>query len=670
MTILARVSCALLAACSAGTTASSHAELGLASGDDGDDFCAEPVAQVPLDAPPYVPDPLSDLVLAGALTPDGTQVQFVGEPSATIWTAQLVVDLGGPLDGEPDQRTWADVTSHGNRLRVITYWTPKAYRNPRGYLVLDAGRRSLDEVELIEELQIRLDNGGNATIAPLGFELVAEHGGVELDQKPAGAGYAAPPGSCAEAALVHYGPIPFGMPPIHPPIVHGCIPEHCELVMLAWIHVHHNVWRADQMFELMEGLTPLQRSFVWGQPGLDQNKDPIGAGDGADPSSPEYWYGPFSNHRFLAIKQAIEKYWRILRTAETADGAIDIRLQCPYGYPENACVGGPYGHHFVKGWVNICNNALVDGKNSFGGDLLASVTATVRHELLHHVFVKFKAGTRALKDTFTHGHGSSCILDIQTEVINGEADVRELATYVAPDGEGCWHQDKALQAIETHALFAAAVGEMVKSGEMWWWPEPAPPTPQPPQCEGDIGCLCYETQLAEEPNGDYTSQHWCPDSEGSQVTCVETAVNAGAIVGICKSCDAERGPGCDCNDHDLPCDVGTCFGDDTFGLYAGTGKCYLEPPPSWACLADCAKLFNDPQAWCYHDYPGPQARCFDSGCTRPMAYNCALQNKVCRDGACVPAECDNIPGSLPSCGQLGYPPNFECTAQLRCEYAY
>ena len=661
------LACALSTACAADPLSSTSAELDFSSGGSGElELCSEPLAQVPIDAPPYVPDTLTDLVLVGAVSEDGTQVQFQKAPlGTTSWVSSLVLDLGGPLDGEPDRRTWADVIAHRNRLRVITDRTPKEERAPRGVLVFDAGRRSLDEVELIEQLQLRVDASGNASLLPLGFDLVTAGGAVRLGHHKPDFGLALTPTGCLEAAIVRYGPVQSDMPPINPPIVHGCEGADCEKVLLAWIRTHHNVWRANQMFEILEDADPVYRSWLWGQPGLDQNGDPVGFENGMSSSSPEYWYGAYAGHRFSAIKEVLEKYWRILRTAETDDGVIDIRLQCPYDDRNGCSVNDAYGHHVVKGWVNICNEGLTDAKSGFSS-VYEAVTATVRHELLHHVFVRFKGGTRAIKDTFTHGHGSTCLANLQTEVIYGEDEVRELATYVASDGESCWHQDLALQTAESHALFAHAVGTMVKTEKMWTWPKHADPTPQPPACYGDPGCLCYETQLAETPDGDYSSSHFCPDHDGV-ATCVETEVNAGAIVGICNRCEDERGPGCDCNDLDLPCDVGSCFGDDTHGNAAGTGKCYLDAPPAWACLADCERLFNDPQAYCYNDHPGARARCMDSDCPQYLAYNCAQQGLICRDGACVQECGDYVDGDLVTCQDLGYPSYYECSGQFRCE---
>jgi hypothetical protein len=110
--------------------------------------------------------------------------------------------------------------------------------------------------------------------------------------------------------------------------------------------------------------------------------------------------------------------------------------------------------------------------------------------------------------------------------------------------------------------------------------------------------------------------------------------------------------------------VGSCFGDDTFNN--GVGHCFKDPPPEWACLADCKKLFNSSAAWCYYDYPTGKARCMDHLCTKPEAFSCHVDydGKVCRYGDCV-VECNDNS----DCDTKGYPDNFECVSH-RCEYAF
>ncbi|MGH9890599.1 MAG: hypothetical protein ACREA0_01170 [bacterium] len=222
-----------------------------------------------------------------------------------------------------------------------------------------------------------------------------------------------------------------------------------------------------------------------------------------------------------------------------------------------------------------------------------------------------------------------------------------------------------------------AIGDAVYRGDMVEWPLPTPPTPQPPECEGEEGCLCEDTSSWPnhtyfEPDGDWRADRWCGDDDG-EMTCVETKFGA-QTKRICTKCDAVRGPGCEC-DNQRPCEVGECFGNQTFN--GGVGRCFKEPPLSWACLADCDRLFNSPAGWCYSDYPTGKARCMDRLCSKPEAFNCNLEGnlegssldnnlegQVCRYGECV-VECD----TTADCQAKGYPGSFVCQSN-RCEYGF
>jgi hypothetical protein len=416
-----------------------------------------------------------------------------------------------------------------------------------------------------------------------------------------------------------------------------------------------------QMFEVLQNVDDAYfRRFLWGQPAVDEVGEPVGFAGSS--TSPEHWFGHYSTERFWAANEAVEKMWKVFRDAET--DIIDVHLQCPDAgeNPGNICfTGHPYGHHSVKGWINVCDEAFDDSAGLYPNNQDA-VTHTIMHEAMHHLGTHFDAGFRALADTHTHGHGSSCVSSIDhLDYIVGYDEVRHLATYEAADGEHCWHMNYAIQSPEAYALFAMRIGEGVRDGELYQWPKYADPTPQPPECQGDPGCLCDDVTVFDSgPDGDYDIGQLCSDHDG-EATCVETEVNAGAIVGICKKCDDLRGPGCECDDQ-LLCDVGSCFGDDTFN--GGVGHCYLEPPPSWACLVDCERLFNDPLAWCYHDHLGG-ARCMDSDCAPWDAEDCYQDGMICRGGECV-VECY----SNADCGTLGYPDYMECTTAGRCEYAF
>jgi hypothetical protein len=403
------------------------------------------------------------------------------------------------------------------------------------------------------------------------------------------------------------------------------------------------------MYAVLTAGPAASRSYYWKQPALDWALEPVGA-EGSD-TSPEFYFGAYNDDRYFASREGVWSLMDVFASAKTL--ASKIHLKC------GSCSG--YGKHSTIGWINVCPGAFADSSNLYDNDQDA-VTHTVIHESLHWISIDFDAGPRVIHDTVTHGHGALCTSSIDTTYVDQLSEVRHLATYVASDGGSCWHQNYAVQTNEAYTNFAMRIGEGVRDGELHRWPKHAEPTPQPPECVGDEGCLCKDVPgygPPIPPDGDYDIGQYCEDNDG-EMTCVETEVNAGAIVGICTKCEPERGPGCECDDS-MPCDVGTCWGDDTYD--GGIGHCYIDPP-SWACLADCQRLFNDDQAYCYNNHLGG-ARCMDSSCPDYLATQCYEDGLICRDGACV-VEC----ASTADCDALGYPSYFECTTAGRCEYPF
>jgi hypothetical protein len=204
---------------------------------------------------------------------------------------------------------------------------------------------------------------------------------------------------------------------------------------------------------------------------------------------------------------------------------------------------------------------------------------------------------------------------------------------------------------------------MVDAGTMTHWPKLGDPTPQPPECTGEIGCLCEATNGWEAPDGDYAADQYCPDNDGL-AECMTTTFNASSEVGICTLCDEWRGPGCPCNDVGEPCDQGSCWGDDTGGPSNATGTCYVDDNlPAFGCLADCEALLGN-GAFCMHDHPD-HARCVPVGTTLPEASNCwwFVGHMDPQTLSCTSEEeCVNDS----DCHDLGYPIYFDCDASLRC----
>jgi hypothetical protein len=619
-------------------------------------FCDEPA--VGPGAPPSPPAFPVAVLPAGDLTRDGSQVQFQSESPAR-WRAKLAV----PLPLQTPSQSFVDVTVHGRALRIITAGTPPAARAPRDRRVLDAGNRSLAQVRLIEQLQIAFTTAGSPSLGAVGFTLEGVASGVTVAHIELDFDLVAPPVTCTDHALVRFGPIPWNMPAIQLPEREDCAGERCIRATEAWIRGHHHSWRLSQMFTVLDHADPIYRSFLWGQPATDPAGEPVGFTGSS--TSPKYWFGNYSDERYFAIREGVLQMWAVFANAETQ--TIDVHLQCPDAgeNPGNICfTGSAYGHHSVLGWINVCSEGFEDAVDVYPNDQDA-VTHTVIHEAMHHLTVDLDAGPRFIRDTITHGHGSACVTDIDTEYIDGISEVRHLASYVAADGEGCWHRNYALQAVESYANFAMRIGEGVRDGELYRWPKLADPTPVPPDCDGEIGCLCVPVPANEAPDGDYAGNRYCADHEEQPTVCMTTKFNASDTVGICTNCADKRGPGCPCSDLDLPCDEGFCWGDDT-GPGNVTGTCYRDPPPDWGCLANCEALLGT-GAFCLHDHPGG-ARCVPYGTGLPDVFDCWNDGGYFdADSACATHECG--PLATPAhatCQDVGYPSYFVCDGSFRC----
>jgi hypothetical protein len=622
---------------------------------DPDQMFCDDVGADPGDAPA---DPLAftDVIDEHTLV-DG---RLAWHAAGSTWVAPLIADLGSPETGT-DLRTHVDLILHRRYLRIVTAAAPRSLRTvPTGWILLDAGARTLDRVQLTESVTFKRTAAG-MQVGTTGLALRDATTAVLLGSAALPFDLVAPPSGCVDSALVRFGPISPDMPALYLPEIEDCSGDHCIRAVEGWIRAHHHAWRINQMMQIVAAAPDYQRATLWEQPATDATGDAVA--DASD-TRPSYWFGGYTAERFAAIREAAHDQWQVIRKART--GGLRVHLECPVyaENPGNVCFqGSSYGHHWVKGWVNLCTEAFDDAVDLYPVDQDA-VTHTILHEVLHHQGTHLDAGFRAIHDVITHGHGASCAADVDTMYVDGVPDVRHLATYVASDGGGCWHRNLVLQTPEAYANFAMRIGEGVRDGELWHWPLLPEPTPQPPECVGEEGCLCQQVPAdgpLVPPDGDDSIDHFCDDHDG-EMTCVKTEVNAGAIVGICTKCDPVRGPGCECDDFYQPCDVGFCFGDDTG--YGGVGHCYLDPPPSWACVVDCQALFYDEQAWCYNDHIGG-ARCMDSDCQPWEADDCYMQGMVCRGGACV-QECT----STADCAALGYPAYMECTTAGRCEYAF
>lgn len=637
---------AVLALCACSTPDASSDMLRSAVVPPPDDYCIEPTAAID---PAYaVPTNVGTAGhLAGTITADGEQLDFRGG-STTKWTAAFAQELG-PDAAAIQLAGYADLTVRGRTFRIINHTTPTNRRVLPGATVLDIGARAFDSVELQQTFKVTRTSA--VTKLDLTYVGVVDAAGA-VAGVDAGFDLAAPPTNCIEEAFVRFGPIPWNMPEVHVPNLVSCSEQECVMTKEAWIRAHHHAWRLTQMMELLAGVGSTYRSFLWGQPGMDENWEAIDFTNGA--SSPRYYFGNYSDARFTAIRDAINGLWWSLYFGGIGGHAYEIKCE--------ATSQNWYGSHLNIGKIRISDNAFND-VNHTALTPQDAVTHTLTHELMHHRYVDLGGINTLLLDTQYHAHGNSCLESPKTEWHLGLGEIRHLATYEAFDHEACRHREKALRAPDAYALFAMHIGESIRDGRLAYWPKPADPTPVAPECVGDPGCLCETTPSTEDagPDGDGGPDLYCPDHEG-ETTCQLTEVNASDIVGICTRCDDLRGPGCTC-DEQLECDVGVCWGADTQG--GATGHCYRDPPPDYQCLADCGELFNDDHAWCFR-YPG-NAHCMDFYCDDILAEVCHEQGLVCRDGACI-QECgyyDDALQHVVTCADLGYPGIFECDGS-RC----
>ncbi len=604
--------------------------------------------------------------IGGTLANSGARFDFVDASTPTTSHAEIVHPFDDAIVVTAEGR-WADVFLGPYLVRILASDAPPAGpTGPPPDVTLEAPTSALEDLRLTKTFQIAPDPGSGAPLFSVEtVTLIDAASGTPLDQQ-GGMGLGYLPTTCDEIAFVEYTkshPIAAGMPAVHFPEISDCSAARCVLALTGWLSAHNNAWRARQMIEYAASQDSYYRSFIWGQPGLKQNGLAT-----TEQSSPEYWFGHYADYRFEAIRDGMGKLWDMMTTLESNGLTIDLYCPDQGSDPGNVCfTSAASAHNIVKSDVALCDPffALEDGD---GNPLTYWPRAhTVSHELMHHRSVDFtKDGAnlyRGIADTHFHAHGNACVSTPETKKFYGRTNVDELATYLNLQQGNCKHREKAFGNNDTWAYFVTTIGDLVHRRIMWSWPAPAQPTPQPPNCgqPGLEGCQCADTTgfgEGSDPDGDYLIDTYCPDDD-SMLSCAKTKFNASSTVGVCIDCDEFRGPGCEC-DGGRPCDKGECYGDDTFGG-GGTGHCYVTPIPSWVCLADCERLFNDSEAYCYHDAIGG-ARCYDSFCSEPEAEACYQQGRVCRDSICV-IECT----TQQNCATLGYPPGFTCVAN-RCEF--
>lgn len=618
--------------------------------------------------PPEPAEPPDDFITST------TQPPVVFPRGAVLSTGALFFHPGGSttvrtlsaVAAPTDSRQLIELPRGTLTVRISTQALTSS--NPK-VVVLRAPALPLSRYDLATTYEVR--SGGGVAVQKL--ELVEANTGAVHDSHGGFDDYAPWPLSCEEKALGRFGPLPAGMPSFKWPENDFCDGEKCVQTRLAYLQAVHGTWRVTQMMDLVAQYPySAQREWAWGRSGTDQNGDAV-----TERTSPRYWFGAYSAERFAVVRELFKDHLNVLREAKM-DG-IGLHLRCP-AKGHHGCLG-TYAHHTVKGYLNICPETWedLDAWTTDSEKWSTWFDHIVAHETYHHHWVNIDGlGWKMVKDQLTHRHNSSCTsLSIEKHYSYWgyspyDQKPRHLATYVNSDDESCGHRNVALRNVDSYNTFARLVGRMVWNKELWHWPEPAPPTPQPPTCESDPGCLCDATQGYYAPDGDFSENQYCSDHDG-EATCVKTTFNASSTVGICVRCSDSRGPGCPCNDFQAPCDVGTCWGDDTGGTNASWGQCYVGTPPLWSCLADCDALYNHGECMLETNVFGQRARCVPEGTAGPDAANCWMDT-----GHIDPQtlECTDTPecgagsgtGGQPdqTCASLGYPPYFVCDYSQRC----
>ena len=619
----------------------------------------EHVPQEVIDRPPSPPAP----VAPGAFTRGG-QLHF------DVPTQREIVTVYEHLV-DPDDDTTTQVTHDVGGYQLTVVAAGEAPPRPAtGQTIVVVPGPDLRDFKLALDVSV-LPDVGKIWFQDIRVEDVEGRAVGHADQNT----FASEPVTCGEHALLRFGEIPAGMPSFSWPINKNCLDAKCLQVRTAYVEAVHATWRMTQMLDPLAEFPSYSRSWAWDQPAATSDGMPAGSR-----TSLRYYFGSYRNDRYTTIRELYRDHLNVLRTGRM-DG-IDLRLKCPTetSHPGNACnTGSMWAHHWVKGWVNMCPRVWSRLDDFYSNDeesWLSWFNHTLGHEFFHHHWVNIDGvGWRMVKDTVSHRHGNACLNTSTEQMISQpggdpyDAAARHLGGYVNGQDEGCGHRRVALRTLDNYNTAARVIGERVRSGEIVWWPY-VEPTPQPPQCVGGEGCRCDEVDPTyDEPDGDAGPDSFCIDN-GNDLQCMERAFGAGNPVGICTDCDDVRGPGCECRDGHTPCDVGSCFGDDTRGQDMSWGRCYIEPP-EYACLVDCEELLGS-GATCLWNHPG-EARCVPNGVGLPEASNCWDDGgHLNGEGECVQYECgpeapDAPDGTEdPNCQDLGYPPYFVCDDSFRC----
>lgn len=260
---------------------------------------------------------------------------------------------------------------------------------------------------------------------------------------------------------------PADMPPIHLPdlidcetdiMVNDTESEH-DAIVRSWGMAHHHAWRAWQMMNILEALWP-HTGNKWQTGWVEE--------DGPENWSMREWFGGYNSAHYAALDTEIRQLWQRVRTG-VYDG-LSMHLKCEKLYHTgNVCLSfSPVAHHWVKGYLNVCN-AWYD----WYADYYADRTITHRrafillHEMMHHSYVTIgDDNAKGVIDTHTHGHGNNCLSNVATGSFTHYDDqIEHLASTAA-----CKHQKKNLRSPSSYAFFVSKLGAAIWDGDLKSFP--------------------------------------------------------------------------------------------------------------------------------------------------------------------------------------------------------
>ncbi|MDC0666677.1 hypothetical protein [Nannocystis radixulma] len=258
------------------------------------------------------------------------------------------------------------------------------------------------------------------------------------------------------------------------PRLSSCTVDECAKTRAAWLRANHDLHRVRQMLEFIAASPPEDRAYLWAAEGGSEGGERLMSyeSDDVGPNTAlAFYFGPYAEYRFKAIRIAYERLWRTFHDHEV--GGLELDIECTPDGPGDICnTTKPGGHHAVKSNMKLCEKAYTTPSQVF------DVPRLVLHESMHHMFVPWKdnlARLSPIMDTHTHGHGGLCAGKLVTDKGYGLKKIKHLASYENDRGDDCWHNNFAFRNNDTFAYAAATIGTYIRFGFLARWPlEQAP----------------------------------------------------------------------------------------------------------------------------------------------------------------------------------------------------